>query len=573
MNPVTAEVDGGRIAVDCQYNDKENVKQVPGARWDARERRWTVPLSWAAMLQLRGVFGNRLQIGEQLVGLGRKVRDLRVRPAMELRAAEDAEGHPDLAPLQRAGAKFMAVSVPALNTDPQGSGKTPQTVAALEELYHSGRDPFPCLIVCPNSVKAHWEDEIPMWWREGEPPSVAVLQGNVKKRREVLEQGADIVVMNWELLHRHSRLTGFGNMSLSEKEKEPKELNEVEWRTVVADEVHRAKEPRAKQTRALWWIGDRAKFRFGLSGTPVANSPADLWSVMRFVAPDEYPSKTAWLERYGLLSWNAFGGMDVVGIRGDTREELFGFLDPRLIRRPKEVILPQLRGKLPPKVRRVELPPKQRKAYNSLREEMYAELEGGTLMAKNPMTRVGRLRQLAGATGMIDEDGEVQLTDPSAKVDELVDILQDLGPDDQAIVFAESRKLLELAAARLEKVGLTHGLFTGKVDAQSREVQRKMFQDGNLPVLLLTYGAGAEGINLSMATVQVRLERSWSAVKDSQALERADRFGGRSEPIRVIDVVAEDTVDSRVHETLLEKGRMLQEVVRDEEVLREWLKK
>jgi len=557
--------DDQKIEVGAGYQDKENVRDgVPGATWNQAERTWVAPLSWAAMQQLRGVFGDRLVIEPELEGLARQVLELRVTPCMALRDAGDCPDvdEPRLSPLQRSGVGFMSTARQALNCDPMGAGKTPMTICALKRLD----DPFPALVVAPNSVKPHWRNEFATWWPGVD---VSVVAGSAKKRREALAAEAQVYVINWEALKLHSRLAGYGSIRLKDKEKELKELNEMGLKTVIADEAHRAKSPKAQQTRALWAVGDKATYRFALTGSPVANTPEDLWAVMRFVAPDEYPSKTKWVERYGLMRWNPFGRMEVVGLRGDTRDELFRFLDPRLIRRPKKLILPQLPDKLPPTTRVVDLAPKQRKAYDSLRKEMLVELEGGVLMASNPMQRMGRLRQLAGATGKIDDDGNVELKEPSSKVDDLVDVVEELG-DDKIVVFAESRQLIELAAARLEKIGVSCGQFTGTVDPAQRERNRAAFQDGDLQVLLVTFGAGAEGINLSRADAQVYLERSWSAVKNAQSEERAQR-PGREGRLLTIDIVAADTVDKDVLDTYGTKLELLEEIVRDEDTMRRWL--
>jgi SNF2 family DNA or RNA helicase len=559
----------GLIRIDAGYHEKDNIKDsVPGARWKHKDREWVCPLSWAAFQQLRGVFKDRLQVSPQLEALAWEVYEHRVKPCLELRQASDCPSvdEPKLSPLQRACVGFLSTARQALLSDPLGAGKTPMTIRALARLQALHGDVFPAVVVAPNSVKPHWRNEFATWWPDVD---VAVVTGNAKKRREILAEEHDVYVLNWEALHLHSRLAGFGSVKLSDKEKEEKELNGMPIRTVVADEAHRAKAPKSKQTRALWAVGDKAEYRFALTGTPVANTPEDLWAVMRFVSPQEYPSKAKWVERYGLMRYSPFGRMECVGLRGDTREELVRFLDPRFIRRPKNIILPDLPEKLPPTIRVVDLAPKQKKAYDSLRKEMLAELDGGVLMASNPMQRVLRLRQLAGATGEIDEEGNVTLKEPSSKVDDLIDVVEELG-EDKIIVWSDSRQLAEIAHARLVKEGVDAALFTGKVDPAERERNRAAFQEGDLQVLVLTFGAGAEGINLSRADAQVFLERSWSAVKNGQAEERAQRKG-RVGNLRTIDIVAADTVDKDVIDTYGTKLERLEEVVRDEETLRRWL--
>lgn len=564
----------GTIGVFAQFRDKDEIKKIPGHIWKHNENLWTVPLSWASLVQLRGVFGDRLQIGESLNQLAWEVYEYRVKPCMELREAADAPwiNEPKLTPLQKVGSAFMATAGRAANCDPMGSGKTPMTIVAMKTLHEQGKDIFPAVVICGNGAKYHWRNEFATWWPG---IKVSVVTGGIAARRKALAEPADVYVINWEGLKGHSRLAGYGSIRLTDKQKEPKELNAMPFRTAVVDEIHRAKDPKAQQTRAAFAVCDNCEYIFALTGSLISNTPVDLWSPMRIVAKDEYPTRGAFIDRYALLSWNAFGFMDIVGLRGDTREELFKFLDPRFIRRPKEIILPELEGKLPPIRRIVDLAPKQRKAYNSLKKEMLVQLEGGTLMASNPMTRMLRLRQLAGATGVIEQDEKtgkdiVTLKDPSTKIDELVDIVEELGPDESIAVYSESKQLVKLAVDRLDKAGVAVVEYTGDIEPDTRERNRELFQEGTARVIILTYSAGSESIDLSRADTLVRLEFSWSAIKNSQAEERPVR-PGRVGPLRIIDIVSFDTVDFDVIDTYGEKMDMFESVMRDEDTLRRWL--
>jgi SNF2 family DNA or RNA helicase len=556
--------------VQTDWREKELIKAVPGAKWDTDARVWWLPLSWSGCVQLRGTFGENLQVGVQLAAWSRHELESRVTPCMALRTADDSE---DLAmmtklyPYQRAGAKFLATAKHALIADEMGTGKTVQAIAALESI---GDSAYPALIVCPNSMKPTWVAE---WERWAPGRAVQLVHGGAATRRkqiEVLEQGeADIAIMNWEGLRLHTRLDSYPGVALSDDDKTPKELNSVPWKSVVADEAHRAKEPSAKQTRALWYVGRDAEYRFALTGTPVANSPEDVWALMRFVEPSEFPAKTKFIDRYGLQSWNAFGFMEVIGVKSETKDELFKILDPRFIRRTKAAVLPQL----PPKTyatRFVDLTAKQRKAYDMLRKEMMTELESGVLLATNPLTRMTRLLQFAAAYGELQDD-QLILTEPSCKVDALEEIVDELG-DQQAVVFAESRQLIELAAKRLHKNKVRNGQVTGAIDPLERQKNVEAFQAGALKVLLLTLGAGGEGLTLTAASTAIFLQRSWSQVKNLQAEDRIHRVG-QAGNVEIIDIIAEDTVESRVHDARVTKADRLEEIARDAETLKVWLAK
>ena len=570
----TAELVNGRISLETDWRERDLVRQVPGTKWDRETRLWSLPLSWANCLTLRGVFGDELELGPELAAWGFRELETRIEPAMEARAramdpAQDTEGDPRLFSYQRTGVEFLYRAECAVLADDMGTGKTVQSVMTLERA-----NAYPALIVCPNSVKRTWADEFAKW---APHRKVVVVSGSATKRRKLLAEDADVFVVNYESMRLHTRLAGYGSIRLLDKEKEPGELNRM-WGAVVADEAHRVKAPKAKQTRALWAIGETALRRLCLTGTPVANDPADFWTLLRFVSPKEWPSRSKFIDRYCATAFNPFGGVDVVGLKPETRDEFFRVVEPRFLRRQKAIVLPQL----PPKVyvrRSVELAPKQAKVYKSLRDGMVAELDSGTIESFDSLSLLTRLSQAACAYPVVEEqeqeDGSVkkvitELVDPSAKLDALDDILAET--DEPVVVFAASRKLIELASARLTKRGVEHACITGTVSEQDRDIAKARFQAGGLKVLLLTLGAGAAGLTLTAAPTLVFLQRSWSLVENRQAEDRIHRPGAEKwESVTIIDIVAEDTIEDNVADALEGKSDMLEQVTRDTETLRKLL--
>lgn len=503
-----------------------------------------------------------------------------------------------LYPYQQAGVRFLTTAQSALLGDEMGTGKTIQTIATLER-----ERAFPALIVCPNTVKSVWEREFAQW-----APNVRVriaasgTAAATKAAKDVLDNGADALVINWEALRNLSRLAPFGSVRLqscqscdptstrkpTQCEREDKILNEVAWAAVIADEAHRAVDPKAKQTRALWAVGDKADHRFALTGTPVVNSPEDMWSIMRFVAPDEYPAKWAWIDRYAKTVPNVFsGGVDVIGLREDRREELDKFFLPRFIRRTKAQVLPDL----PPKTyerRDITLTGKQKKAYDQMAGAMIAAIDGGILVSSSVLTNALRLRQLASAYGELvsgkaetmtfddigkvfeDEAAHVRLTEPSSKLDALEEVLEEIGTERQVVVFADSRQLIDLAFARLSDK-MTCGLITGPVASEERAIAVENFQAGRSRVMLATVGAGGEGITLTAADTAIYLQRPWSSVLNAQSEDRLHRIGQGAQNVTYVDLVAVDTIEEKVFDTLRDKKAKLEDVVQDADALRRWL--
>lgn len=485
---------------------------------------------------------------------------------------------PRLYPYQRTGAAFLVTARQALLADEMGVGKTPETIRALQLLDAVGEAVFPAIVVCPASVKRVWEREFEKWWPAAR---VVVPRSGTVNARQAIEQGADVTVLNYEALLGVSRLAPFGDTRLegctncdplskrspARCEREKKPANEVAWRTVIADEAHRAKDPSAKSTRALWALGDAAEFRFALTGSPIANSPEDLWAVMRFVAPAEYARKTAFVERYVEMLPNVWSGYGTaVGFKAETRAEFDKFFLPRFLRRPKAAVLPDL----PPKtymVRDVELSGKQRTAYDEMKRALVARIDDGTIFAANPLMELLRLRQFAAAYGEADGENGMLLSEPSSKLDALEAVLAELG-DRQAVVFAESRQLIDLAYTRLEGRAAR---ITGAIPEQDRAINLEGFQQGQVPVLLCTIGAGGVGLDMTAADTCIFLQRSFNAVLNAQAEDRIHRHGQTSDNVTVVDLVTRGTVEEHVFDALAEKAAKLEDLVRDADTLRRWL--
>lgn len=555
------EAVGDRIVIESQLREKELVKKVPGAKWNRKTEKWEAPLSWAAYCALHATFGSTLVVGEKLTTWVNGAIDNWIRPALDLRVQLEVPElmavEPDLYPFQRVGAKFLSLVGRALITDDMGSGKSVQLARTLGIL---GDAAFPALVVCPNSMKFTWKAEIEKWIPGR---TVSVVDGTAAVRRKALEAEADVYVINWEALRLHSRLAPFGSMSLSDKEKEPKELNRP-WGAVIADEAHRMKDAKSKQTRAMWAIGQEALFKFAATGTPIESNPGELWPIMHFVAPNEYPKKTAYVDRYCLESYSPFGGTEIVGLRPENAQEFSNILSPRMIRRPKDVILPQL----PPKTRSIRwltMGTKQAKAYRDMAKEMVAVLDGGTVSALDGLQQYNRLSQFASALASVNEEGKVKLTGPSNKVEALLEDLE-AAPNEQFVVFAQSRQLIELAADELQKKNIPFGLITGGVSPEVRQLAMEKFQAGELRVMFGT-AAAAEGITLTSSRFIIFLQRFDSSIKSKQAEDRVHRIG-QERPVEIIDYLTEGTVEQGLIQKAEGKEITAQEILRDDDIRR-----
>lgn len=591
---VSVDVDttGKYININAEWRWKELCKSIPGSAWSREDNVWRIPLSWSGCLALRSTFGDQLVIEPPLEKWAFDQLNSRINPSLELREAMEHDGDEDLFPHQRAGVAFLATSRRALLADEPGLGKTAQAIRALKKLSESGTEVFPALIVCPNTLKKNWEREFMRWWPE---VRTQVIKGSATKRKKQLaDPDAQVFIMNWESLRSHSRLQGYGSISLvrcvecgGENEAVSKnrcevhkgELNEIDFNAVIADEIHRSKDPRSKQTRALWAATGDADVRFALTGTPIANDVVDLWSILHWLSPEDWPSKTKWIDRNIDTMLNAFGGMMVIGVKPDRQDEFYKTINPYMRRMLKQNVLPWLPEVITSR-RDVEMSTKQKKAYEQMRDTMIAELEDGEIVtAPSILTQTTRLIQFANSFAEIEVDettGEMKvlLSEPSCKVDALMaDIKSGDFGDDSVAVCAVSRQLINLLSAALEKANIPHGLITGAQDEDERQRAIEDFQSGKTKWILFTAQAGGVGVTLTAARQLVMLQRPWSLVDYKQALDRVHRIGSEiHDSILITDYVTEGTIEERVIEALDKKASNFEEVVRDKDALLSILK-
>ncbi len=581
---VTAWTDFDKLYVTCEsFSNRDLVALVPGAKWRSNDFRWELNLTWASCKQLRSIFGEDLFLEDSIIEWAIQELETRIQPCMQLRdCLNPSDLGTDVSNLdarlygyQAAGAQFLASADHGILSDPPGAGKTATSVSAARIL-----DALPALVVAPKSTLVSWGREVERWW-PGTP--IYVVNGDKKQRQEIILQAIDkpgFVIINWESVWRHSRLAAYGSMRLTEEQRTPKELNAVNFKLIIADEAHRMQKPQSIQTRAVWYLGDSGsvEHRWALTGTPLTNQIDSLWSILRFINKEEWPSRVAYIDRYALTRIVPWGsGSEVIGLNPDHEEEFQEIFQPRFRRMPKEIILPQL-----PPIRRTRrylpLSNTQRRSYEQMAERMFTVTESGEiLIAANPAVKMLRMVQFSSATvDMVNmsEDEEnpetfARLVDPSNKLDALMDDLPDLiEAGEQIAVFAVSRQLIEMAESRLQAAKINYSVIKGAQKQNDRQKQIDDFQNGEVPVILVVIAAGGVGITLTAARIGIFLQRSWSFIDNHQAEGRLHRIGSEiHDSIEYIDYISEGTVDEVVVEVAEGKELRLEEVVRDREAV------
>ena len=554
---VTVHYDGGidRIVVEAPARLARVIGRIPTARQVRGEERWLVSPDWLSILAIGTELGDvdgfvSTPAMDSLVD-----KWLSHEGVVSMCKGLDDGQDPRLWSYQYAGVACLQTGGFVLG-DEMGTGKTVMALSAIRGLPEARR----ILVVSPKSMIHRWAREAEVWFPEAQ---AFVLDGTKaqreKKWKYIMEETPRdhpvIVTVNWEALRSLAGQISYG----STKSQPPGILDECDWDVVIADEAHRAKDPKAQQTRALKHVAQNARWRWALTGTPVLNTPGDMWSLLDFAVPDLTPrSRMRWHDRYIDYIETRFGPQDT-GLRRDTRVELLRFWDMVSLRRTKDDVLD-----LPPityQRREVDMAPEQARVYRKLEKDMIASVDGGIVASTDPLSLLTRLSQAASATLAIDESGGVTLDAPSNKVQALLEILAE--GEGQVAVFAASKKLINVAADALQKAKISFVRITGDETGEIRDMNVEHFQRGGARVALCTLGAGSEGINLFAADTAVFLQRSYSYGQNQQAESRVHRAGQEADRVTIVDLVSLNSVDELVLDALASKGEMAQEVLRD----------
>lgn len=517
----------------------------------------TVPLTWPAMVQLASTFGDRWRPGPRL---SRWVTD-EIQRRTDIKLATVGELPKDKRPrdYQLLGARIIAQCGAALITDEPGTGKTITAILGLLALHRG----FPALVVCPASVVDPWVEAWQDW-----APWLRVVAWRGPKRHEAMGL-ADVYVTSYDTARMDSSDIRTGLLKMA-------------FQAMVIDECHLIKNQKAARSLAVRRLAKKARHVVALSGTPITHNPADLWPTLQALAPNAWPSRERWVERYCETVSTDYQ-TSILGLHPHREEEFRLTLLGQHRRIAKKDVLTEL----PPKVysvRSVEMPAEYRKSYDAMEHQMLAELpDGGELSAMSVLTQLTRLSQLAssaadvrilteiGPDGTEVEHQHVTLKAPSWKVDTLLEVLAER-PGQPVVAFAPSRQLMVLAETAAKAAGLRVGLLVGGQAARVRTGVVVAFQSGELDLLCATTGAGGTGITLTAASTCVFLQRPWSLVEALQAEDRCHRIGSEiHDSIEIIDVIATNTIDTRIRTVLKQKAGQLSDLVQDPRIVAELL--
>lgn len=474
----------------------------------------------------------------------------------------------------------------------QGTGKTAVVIGRVmnevKKRKENGDDRmYRALVICPKNVRRNWQREFERFATR--PGKVEVIKGGFIKRTtkiiETLMPEPDcdwaVCVMSYEGMTRSWDVLG-----------------NIEWDLGVLDEEHYIKRPETKRTKYAMQLRDKCATRMGLTGTPISNSPLDIYSLFEFLGE-------GWS---GFQQWKAF--KDFYGVFAPSDNEGHSklvaiqnkpFMQERLTRTSYIISKKEALPYLPDKVYDVieaEMSSEAWEAYEKMASEMLLSLEdeldssnNKSLTINNILTKLLRLAQVCTGYVVWDEvvdpntldvlrDSDIEFFKSNPKLDELVDQLKAKGPNEKTIVWSCFVPAIKQVAERLEREGIKFVTFYGGTKEADRLAAEDAFNgDPSVKVCIANPAAGGTGLNLlgypphggdnytTDCDHHIYYACNWSYVQRAQSEDRSHRRGTRK-TVRISDLVVPETIDEDIRVRVMEKKLMAIDITDVREILR-----
>lgn len=431
-----------------------------------------------------------------------------------------------------------------------GCGKTLTAIAIAGAGYQMGKVER-LLIVAPTSVVAVWPKELQEYAKF--KYTCKTLLGEKKQRIKQIDdllkfpfKALKVAVINYESTWRPEIL---------------EKLKEFDADMVIADESQRIKTYDAAQSKAMHELGDQARYKLILSGTPVQTAAIDIWSQYRFLDKTVFGDNFfKFRGRYAIMG--GYGNKKIVGykdLEGLIKKEhsiAFRVTKDEALDLPEQTF----------ETRKIQFNQKEKNLYERIKKDSYAELDGGGhITATTVLTRLLRLQQLAGGFLVQDDAQKPQLVS-RAKLDALGDIIEDyvIGSGKKLVIFArfiaEVKAIMELAGKVLPKE-LKQVAIYGDIKKEDRGGIVKQFQeDPNTVLFIGQIDTAGTGITLTAADTCVYYSKNFNYATYSQSLSRIHRIGQRN-CCTYIDLEIEGTIDELISKALSRKEDMAKTVV------------
>lgn len=402
--------------------------------------------------------------------------------------------------------------------DDMGIGKTIQVIALLqdEKAHHKN---YTSLVVCPSSLLLNWQNEINKF---SDHLSSLIIAGNQEERKVLLHSYADydVIITSYDYLKR-----------------DVESYQSITFAYHILDEAQYIKNHATKNAQSVKQI--HSLHKIALTGTPIENSLAELWSIFDFLMPGY------------LYDYQYFKGIYEIPIVKDNdvaaRRKLRKMVEPFILRRVKKDVLKEL----PEKVENtllIDMDEDARKLYMAnvalIRNDLQAAfvekgLNKSRIMVLSMLTR---LRQFCCDPRLIYEN----YSGESAKLKACMELIENcMQAEKKILLFSQFTSLLSLIEDELNNRGIPYYLLKGSTPKVQRQHLVNAFNSNDIPIFLISLKAGGTGLNLASAEVVIHYDPWWNISAQNQATDRAYRIGQHNN-VQVFKLIAKDTIEERI---------------------------
>lgn len=587
----------GLMTQGIQFDSSKSLcKSIVGARWNPNRKIWTYPLDIRVIEEAEEVsktFGAKVMVGPRATEWRdaelKRLADVPDPNSMErVDIPKLIEEEPKIwgalsnRPFQTVGAKFISAQRTVILADDPGLGKTLQSIAAVCSEFDDGI----FLVIAPKSAAVvTWPSEIRNW--TGGKDTVVNLADlasiPVAKRAAYLKEAEDkidttagrvwvVTTPYWlqvnGLKDSRKEFKRDANKQIIKKAKLPL-LFDFEWNAVLVDEAHKvvicntAKRSKHTQTRfgldELKYAKDHLKV--AISGTPFRGKSENMWGTLNWLQPKRYTSYWKWMDRF-FESYDDPTGFGSGKVYGDLLDEqaFYDEMKGIFLRRTKAEVASDLPAKMyggeplnedgtGPIAVWLDMLPSQKRQYDQMQK--LAETEEG-IIANGILSEWTRLKQFASAACHISDEGTVEMTGDSNKLEWLKEFLDDRGVYDNAknkvIVASQFSRLIDMIERELNKDGVATFKLTGATNAKQRAAMQTSFQsDPDSPkVFLLTTTAGGVSLTLDAADDVVILDETWIPDDQLQVEDRAHRLSRTDHSVTIWNVRSRNSIEEAI---------------------------
>lgn len=416
--------------------------------------------------------------------------------------------------------------------DDMGLGKTLQALTVLEKAKEVD-GPAPTLVICPTTVVFNWESEIQKF-----SPGLSCLKLSGVERKQLFKEipNYDVVITSYALVRR-----------------DIEKLQKYNFRYVILDESQNIKNALSQTAQAVKKLN--ANHKLALSGTPIENKLEELWSVFDFLMPGFLMSISEFNFRY----------VNPIMERGDKTVErrLKLQIYPFILRRMKRDVAKDL----PDKVENIaycELTDEQKDFYlqvlDSTKEELFKSIEQNGLEKSrlSIFSALLRLRQICCHPRLYDKEN-VKHVMSSGKFEKLKVMLEEIiSEGHRVLLFSQFVNMLDIVKDWCEREAIEYEYLTGKTKDRQGAVER--FNNGKVPIFLISLKAGGTGLNLTGADYVIHYDPWWNPAVEDQATDRAYRIGQKKK-VFVYRLITKNTVEEKIQKLKTVKRNLVDSVI------------